>query len=52
MAVNITQTGDETIWVNDKVIRKDMNNHWISAKELSPSERNAFDAHLRSIGEQ
>jgi len=51
MPVEISQTGDETIWVNDKVIRKDMNNKWITSRELTTAERKAFDEHLRSIGE-
>ncbi|WP_180272322.1 hypothetical protein [Maribacter sp. 4U21] len=51
MAVEISQTNDDTIWVNSKVVRKDMNNHWVANRELTPSERDAFDSHLRSIGE-
>lgn len=51
MAVEISQTDNETIWVNNKVVRKDMNNKWIATKELSLSERNAFDEHLRVMGE-
>ena len=51
MSVEISQTGDETIWVNDKIIRKDMNNKWVTSRELTPNEREAFDNHLKSIGE-
>lgn len=51
MAVEISQTSDETIWVNDKVVRKDMNNKWVTSRELTSAERKAFDNHLRSIGE-
>jgi len=51
MATEISQTANDTIWVNNKVVRKDMNNHWVCTKELTPSERDAFDNHLRSIGE-
>jgi len=51
MAVDITQTNDDTIWVNNKVVRKDMNNHWVATRELTQSEREAFDDHLRGIGE-
>lgn len=53
MATQVAQTADDKIWVNDKLVVKDMNNNWVSnAKPLNPEERQALSNHLRALGEQ
>ena len=50
--VNISQTADDKIWVNDKLVIKDSNNNWVSnAKPLNSTERQALSGHLRALGE-
>jgi len=52
MAVAISQTADDKIWVNDTLVVKDMNNNWLShSKTLDPEERKALALHLRALGE-
>ncbi len=51
MSIEISQTSDTKIWVNDKLVVKDMNNNWLASKELSPAEQTALNDWLRSIGE-
>lgn len=51
MAVQISQTADNKIWVNDKLVFKDSDNNWITHRELTQLERRDFNSYLRSIGE-
>lgn len=49
MSINIQQTKDNELFVNDKLIIKDSNGNWIAKDELTPSETKALLLHIRSI---
>jgi len=48
MSVNIDQTVDHEMYVNNKYCYKDTNGNWIAKEELTPSEAKAFRQHVRS----
>lgn len=51
MSIEVVQTSEDKIWVNDTLVIKDMNNNWIANKELYPAEQTALNDWLRQIGE-
>ena len=49
MPVDIQQFKDDELFVNDKLIIKDSNEHWVSKVELTQSETKALHQHIKSI---
>jgi hypothetical protein len=47
MAIKVETIDEETISVNSKIIKKDMNNNWIAQEELTPSETRQFNQHIK-----
>lgn len=41
MTIDISQTADDKIWVNGKLMVLDMNGNWVSNSELTPNEQTA-----------
>jgi hypothetical protein len=48
MAVNIFNHSDTKIYVNDKLVERDMNGNWIAKIELTTNEMQAFREHVDS----
>ena len=48
MSINVRRTEPEIIYVNDKVVRLNMNGDWICLQELTQSEINALHQFLNS----
>tara|TARA_R110002050_G_scaffold295237_1_gene453836 strand:+ start:6857 stop:7018 length:162 start_codon:yes stop_codon:yes gene_type:complete len=47
MAIEITQTSEDKIWVNGKLVLRDMNNNWVAQSELGPSETSSLNSFLK-----
>lgn len=50
MAIEITKTSDDKIWVNGKIVVRDMNKNWVSQSELTPMEESILKTYLVSNG--
>lgn len=47
MAVEILQFQDDEILVNSKLVIKDMNGNWVAKIELTNSEAEALNTHIK-----
>lgn len=53
MIVQIDRKDDRTYYVNDKLVRKDTNDNWVSPySELTPEESFKFREHLKNTGHE
>ena len=50
MAIEITRTAEDKIWINGKIVVRDMNNHWVAQSELMPMEESKLREDLNENG--
>lgn len=50
-SIEVVEVDTTVVYINDKEVRKDMNNNWVASEELTTAERKAFRKHLKRIGE-
>lgn len=50
MAIEITKTAEDKIWINGKIVVRDMNGNWVSQSELMPMEESVLRQYLNDNG--
>lgn len=48
MAIEVTQTADDKIWVDNILVVRDMNNNWVAQQELSTNQRASLNSFLQT----
>lgn len=48
MAIEIKTISEERIRVNNKIVYRDKDGHWVSVSELTTREKEAFDNYLQA----